>query len=258
MRIARLLLVIGLLAGMLGALPVAAAPSSAGVSIHSIAACKDVTTVAVTGSSTYSNNRLDVGIYFKNDKGKDVLLRQVFTPAFRSGPFTLAVTLPYADTAAMEGEVLRVDVQLQRLSGNTYVNAGSLTSQNVTVADKNCIGKCSVTVDTTDKAPAAGALALRSHYGSWFRPEGRLHGAAPLSVGQSARVVFVGVPCGWSVRAWYYPKTGDKTPKMLPAQYWPNEFQANELDGTNPYTTAFAKGLKPTHPLEPDDPFVVK
>jgi hypothetical protein len=60
------------------------------------------------------------------------------------------------------------------------------------------------------------------------------------------------------VRAWYYPKSGDTTPKMLPSQYWPNEFAANSLDGTNPYTTAFAKALKATHPTEPDDPFAVK
>jgi hypothetical protein len=45
---------------------------------------------------------------------------------------------------------------------------------------------------------------------------------------------------------------------MLPAQYWPNEFQANALNVTNPYTTAFGKSLKATRPLESSDPFVAK
>jgi len=257
MKNTRLLVLAGTLVSLLNVLPALAAAQSGSVSVYSVAACKDTTTVALTGSSTYSNNRIDVSLNYKNDKGKDVLLNQSTTAAFASGPFTLAVTLPYTDTAAMEGEVLRLDVTLRRLSGNSYVSVSSL-SQNVIVADKNCFGKCSVTIDTTDKAPAAGTLALRSHFGAWFRPEGRLHGALPLNAGQKARVVFVGVPCNWPVRVWYYPKTGDKTPKMLSAQYWPNEFQANALDGTNPYVTSFAKGLAPTHPLEEDDPFVVK
>jgi len=258
MKIAHMLVAVGVLAGLFGALPASAGPHSVSLGIYSVAACKDVTTVAVSGSSTYANNRLDVGIYYKNGKGKYVLLSQAFTPTFGAGSFTLAVTLPYTDNAAVAGEALRLDVQLQRLSGNSYVDVGSLVSQNVTVADKYCFDKCSVTVDTTDRAPAAGTLTLRSHFGEWFRPEGWLHGALPVNAGQKARVVFVSVPCNWAVRVWYYPKAGDKTPKMLPAQYWPNEFQANELDGTNPYTTAFARGLKPTHPLEEDDPFVAE
>ncbi|HLF25635.1 MAG TPA: hypothetical protein VJG32_04815 [Anaerolineae bacterium] len=247
-------LLIGL---MFGAWPAAAA-DSVSVGIYSIAACKDVSTVTVNGSSTYSNNRLDVSLYHKNDKGQDVLLKQVFSSAFGAGQFMLAVTVPYTNTAAAEGEALRVEVQAQRLSGNTYVDVGNQVVQNVTVADRNCFTKCSVTVDATDTAPAAGTLTLRTHFGEWFRPEGRLQGAMPVSAGKKARVVFVGVPCNWPVRVWYYPKTGDKTPKLLPAQYWPNEYQANQLNGTNPYTTSFAKGLKPTHPLESDDPFVVK
>ena len=55
----------------------------------------------------------------------------------------------------------------------------------------------------------------------------------------------VALPCNWTVRAWYYPATGkDRTPRMLPAQYWPYEFAATSQDGANPYTTSFAKGLK--------------
>ena len=252
-----ILVAVGLLAALIGVAP-ASAGSAVSIGIYSIAACKDETTVVVNGSSTYSNNRLDVGVYYKNDKGEYVLLKQVHSPTFGSGSFMLAVPLAYPDNAATEGETLRVDVQLQYLSGNSYVNVGPLLIQNVTVADKYCIGKCTVTVDTADKAPASGTLTLRSHFGEWFRPEGRLHGAVPVSAGQKVRAVFVGLPCDWPVRAWYYPKSGDKAPKMLPSQYWPNEFQANSLDGTNPYTTAFAKGLKATHPSEPDDPFAAK
>jgi len=258
MKITRLLILVGLVAALSASLPASAATPSVSVGIYSIAACKDTTTVVVNGSSTYSNNRLNVNIYHKNDKGDYVLLKQAYSSTFVAGPFMIAVTLPYTNKAVAEGEVFWIDVQLQRLSGGSYVNVGNLVTQSATVADKYCFDKCTVTVDTSDKAPASGTLTLRSHFGSWFRPEGRLHGAMPVSAGRTARVVFVGVPCDWPVRAWYYPKTGDKTPKMLPAQYWPNDFQANALDGTNPYVTSFANGLKPTHPLEEDDPYVVK
>ncbi len=252
-----ILVAVGLLAALIGA-PPASAGSAVSIGIYSIAACKDETTVVVNGSSTYSNNRLDVGVYYKNDKGQYVLLKQAYTFAFGAGSFMLAVPLAHPESGTAEGETLRVDVQLQYLSGNSYVDVGPLLIRHVTVADKYCIGKCTVTVDTADKAPASGTLTLRSHFGQWFRPEGRLHGAVPVSAGQKVRAVFVGLPCGWAVRAWYYPKSGDKTPKMLPSQYWPNEFAANSLDGTNPYTTAFVKGLKATHPPEPDDPFITK
>ncbi len=258
MKITRLLIVVGLLAALFGALPVSAATPSVSIGIYSVAACRDTTTVAVNGSSTYSNNRLNVNIYHKNDKGEYVLLKQAYSATFGAGPFMTAVTLSYRNKTAAAGEVFWIDVQLQYLSGGSYVNAGSLVTKSATVADKYCFDKCSVTVDTSDKAPASGTLTLRSHFGSWFRPEGWLHGATPVNAGQKARVIFVGVPCDWPVRAWYYPNAGDKTPKMLPAQYWPNDFQANSLDGTNPYVTSFGKGLKPTHPLESDDPFVVK
>ena len=69
----------------------------------------------------------------------------------------------------------------------------------------------------------------------------------------------VALPCNWTVRAWYYPATGkDRTPKLLPAQYWPNEFAATSQDGANPYATSFAKGLKATAPLESGDPYAPK
>lgn len=238
---------------------VSMAAQSVSVGIYSIAACKDVTKVTVQGSSTYSNNRLDVGVFYRNDKGEWKLFRQVFTAAFASGPFMMTVPLTYADDNTRDGEVLRVDVQVQRLSGNSYVNVGPLLTQNVTTADRYCLDKCNVTVDTSDKAPASGTITLRSHFGKLFRPEGRLQGAHMVVAGQKARIVFVGVPCDWTVRAWYYPNSGkDKTPKLLPSQYWPNDFQANELNGTNPYTTSFAKAIAATAALEEDDPFVVK
>lgn len=250
------LVLAGLLAGLIGVLPAAAA--SASISIYNTAVCKDEATVVLTGSSTYTNNRVEAYLYYKTDKGEDVLLAQSASTAFGAGPFMLALTLPYT-AYAQENEVLRLDVKLRKLStdGKVYETV-SKTSQNVTVADKYCHGKCSVTVDTIDKTPASGTLTLRSHFGEWFRPEGRLQGALPVAAGQKVRAVFVGVTCNWPVRAWYYPRSGDKTPLMLPAQYWPNEFQANLLDGTNPYTTAFAKSLKSTRPLESDDPFVTK
>ena len=258
MKLACTLISVALLAGLAGALPAAAAPSVS-LDIYSVAACKDTTTVVVAGSSTYSNNRVEAALYYRDDKGKDVFLSQNTSPVFSSGPFMLSLTLSYIANSARENEVLRLDVRHLKLSasGKSY-EVVSTTTRNVTVADKYCFGKCTVTVDTTDKAPAAGTLTLRSHFGAWFRPEGWLHGAFPVSAGLKARVVFVGLPCDWPVRAWYYPRTGDKIPKMLPAQYWPNEFQANDLDGTNPYTASFARGLKPTHPLESNDPFVVK
>jgi hypothetical protein len=244
------------MAGLFGALPESAEAQSGAVSISTIAACKDRASVAVTGSSTYANNRLEVNLYYV-ESGQWKLLRQVYTQAFGSGTFSLLVPLLYASPAT-EGETLRVDVQLQRSSGGAYVDVGSLATMNVSVADRDCVGKCNVTVDIVDKAPVSGMVTVRSHYGSWFRPEGRLHGAMPVVAGQKFRATFVGLPCDWSVRVWYYPKTGDRTPKMLPAQYWPNEFQVNALDVSNPYTTSFAKGLKATQALETDDPYAAR
>ena len=134
MRAARLIIIVGIVAGLVGVLPVSAAAPSWSIGISSVAACKDSLTVAVAGSSTYSKNRLDVGVYYL-EQGNWKLLQQVFTPQFGAGPFSLAVPLQYSDNAATAGETLRVDVQLQRLSGNSYVDEGSLIMQTVTVAD---------------------------------------------------------------------------------------------------------------------------
>ena len=257
MRAVRLIVMTGIIAGLLGVLPASAAAPSWSIGIRSVAACKDSLTVAVSGSSTYSKNRLDVGVYYR-EQGNWKLLQQVFTPQFGAGPFSLAVPLQYRDNAATAGETLRVDVQLQRSSGDTYVDVGSFVTTHVVVADRDCIGKCNLTVTSSDKAPASGTITVRTHFGALFRPEGRLYGAAQASAGQPLQATFVGLPCKWAARVWYYPRTGDKTPRLLPAQYWPNEFQVNALDISNPYTTAFARGLKATQPVEVDDPYASK
>jgi len=231
---------------------------SSSVGIHSIAACKDSTTVAVIGSTTYATNRVRVAVYTTNDKGENVLLDQEYTDSFGSGRVSVAVVLNYRKRAVSAGTALRVEAQLERLSGNSFVGADAVVSQYAVAADKSCLGLCTVTVDTSDVAPADGTITLRSHYGAWFRPEGRLYGAVPVRARHQVRATYVGLPCNWAVRAWYYPATGDTVPKMLPAQYWPNEYAATMADGTNPYTTSFAAGLPATHPIEDDDPFVTR
>jgi hypothetical protein len=256
MKTLRLILATTFVLGLFLALPVAAGAANGAVGIHSVAACKDSTTVAVIGTSTYANNRLRVDLYSRNAEGKEELKAQVHTAPFGGGRISEALQINYFDSTLPAGSTVRVDVQLQRLSGSDYVDVGWLARQYVTVADKSCRELCSVTVDTTDAAPSTGTLTLRSHYGSWFRPEGWLHGAVPVSKGRPARATFVGIPCTWTVRAWYYPSSGDTAPLMLPSQYWPSEFAATIADGTNPYTTAFARGLPATDPLEPSDPFI--
>ena len=126
-------------------------------------------------------------------------------------------------------------------------------------SDKSCQNKCSATISSTDRAPADGVITVRSHYGSFFRPEGWLHSAMSIKAGQRPFYSVVGLPCNWTIRAWYYPATGkDRTPRLLPAQYWPYEFAATSENGANPYTTSFAKGLKATASLEPGDPYTPK
>jgi hypothetical protein len=258
MKTARLFILVVIVTGLFGAFAGSASGQSGAVGIYSVATCKDSATVAVMGMSTYATNRVWARIYTKNDEGEDVLLDKEYTDAFGAGRISLAIVLSYAKRSVKGGTSLRVDVQLERLGGNTWTTVGPVVSQYVTAADKSCLGSCTVTVDTADAAPAGGTISMRSHYGSWFRPEGWLHGALPVSAGHRARVVFAGIPCGWTVRAWYYPNSGDLAPKMLPAQYWPNEFAATVADGTNPYTTSFAQGLLATDPLEADDPFVTR
>jgi hypothetical protein len=250
-------LLVVLVVSWMGVLPAAADGSSTTVGIYSVAACKDSSMVAVVGTSAYANNRIVADIYYQDGDGNMVSLKHVESAPFGTGRFSMAIPMHYVKRAVSAGTLLRVEVKLQRLSHHTYVTVAT-AAQHVTAADQGCFDLCSLTLDTLDRAPAGGTVALRSHYGAWFRPEGWLHGAMPVQAGQPLRVTFVGLPCDLSVRAWYYPNSGDPTPLMLPAQYWPYEYQVNEADGTNPYVTTFAGGLPATEPLEKDDPFVYK
>ena len=240
--------------------PVSAAPLAAGtVGIASTAVCKDTANIAVSGTATYATNRVKIRIYTQNTDGSFHLFREAASENFGSGDFMLAVTMDYSTRPVAAGRVMRIDVQLQRLSGGSFVNDGSLISTTATAADRSCKDKCSITISTTDRAPVKGTITLRTHFGAWFRPEGRLYGAIPVNAGASLHNTVVGVPCGASVRVWFYPATGkDRTPKLLPAQYWPNEYAATQLDGANPYAAAFARGVAATKPLESDDPYAPK
>jgi hypothetical protein len=258
MRIRNRVIVLMLALGLVFGTYSSAAAQSSSVGIHSIAACKDSTTVAVIGSSSFATNRVRATVYTTDADGKDVMLDREYTESFGSGRVSVAIVLNYRKRPVSANTTLRVEVQLERLSGNSFVGDGAVLTQYAVAADKSCLGLCTVTVDTADGAPADGTLTLRSHYGTWFRPEGRLYGAVPVRAGRQLRATFVGLPCNWSVRAWYYPGSGDTMPKMLPAQYWPNEYAATVADGTNPYTTSFAAGLPATHPLEDDDVFVAR
>jgi hypothetical protein len=258
MKFGRLVILVTFVTGLFFVLPSSTYGQSGAVGIYSVAACKDSTTVAVMGASSYATNRVWAKVFVRNDGGEYVELDNETTDSFGVGRISVAIVLSYAKRSVAAGTELRVEVQLQRLGGNSYVDVGPRAVQYARAADKDCLGSCSVTVDTSDAAPADGTITLRSHYGSWFRPEGWLHGALPVRAGRRARVVFNGLSCGWTARAWYYPKSGDTTPRMLPAQYWPDEYAATVADGTNPYATSFARGLPATHPVEADDLFVTR
>ena len=239
--------------------PVAANGPTGAIGIYSVSACQDTTTVAVSGTTTYATNRIKAWVYKLNSNGDWVLIADTVTSNFSSGDFLMPLVLNYFKRSVSGGTALRVDVQLQGSSSKGFSNVGGVVSAYVNASDIDCKDKCSVTISSTDRAPVNGTVTLRSHYGSFFRPEGWLHSAMPVKAGQSLHYSVVALPCNWTVRAWYYPATGkDRTPKLLTAQYWPNEFAATGEDGANPYTTSFAKGLKPTAPLEPGDPYAPK
>ncbi|NTU62852.1 MAG: hypothetical protein HGB05_05480 [Chloroflexi bacterium] len=238
--------------------PVAASGPTGTIGIYSVAACQDTTTVAVSGTASAATNRIKAWIYKPNDKGEWIQLANTVTANFTSGSFMMPLVLDYFGNSVKGGTPLQVVVKLQSLSGNSFVDVSS-TSTIVNASDKSCQNKCSATISSTDKAPADGVITVRSHYGSFFRPEGWLHSAMSIKAGQRPFYSVVGLPCNWTIRVWYYPATGkDRTPKMLPAQYWPNEFAATQQNGANPYTTSFARGLKATAPLEPGDPYAPK
>ncbi|HTP11183.1 MAG TPA: hypothetical protein VMP08_23170 [Anaerolineae bacterium] len=238
--------------------PVAANGPTGAIGIYSVAACQDTTTVAISGTASASTNRIKAWLYKQNNNGDWNLLADTVTDNFNSGNFLMSLVLNYFGKAVDDGTPLQVVVKLQSRNGNTWVDIGA-TSTIVNASDKTCQNKCSVTISTADRAPADGVITVRSHYGSFFRPEGWLHSAMSVKAGQIVHYAVVAVPCNWTVRAWYYPATGkDRTPKLLPAQYWPDEFAATSQDGANPYTTSFAKGIKATAPLEADDPYAPK
>ena len=242
---------------LLLAIPAAAtAPTGTG-GIFSVAACKDTATVAVSGTSGWATNRIIVNIYYLNNQSKWIWLQSA-SSNFGSGNFIVPVTVDYSKNGVPENTTLQINVELQRLSGNSFVDYATDTT-TLTVTDKHCTNKCSVTLTTSDRAPVNGVITLRSHFGSWFRPEGRLYSAIPVNAGQALHATTVAVSCDATVRAWYYPASGkDRTPKMLPSQYWPGEFAATSADGSIPYATSFVKGLPATKPLESDDPYAPK
>lgn len=228
------------------------------IGIYSVAACQDTTTVVVSGTASAATNRIKAWIYKQNSNGNWVLLNNIVTDNFNSGYFMMPLVLEYFGKSVADGTPLQVVVKLQSRNGNSWTDVGE-TSTIVNSSNKVCQNKCSVTISTTDRAPADGVITVRSHYGTFFRPEGWLHSTVSVKAGQFAHYAVVAVPCNWTVRAWYYPATGkDRTPKMLSAQYWPNEFAATSQDGANPYTTSFAKGIKATAALEADDLYAPK
>jgi hypothetical protein len=238
--------------------PVAATGPSGMIGIYSVAACQDTTTVAVSGTASSATNRIKAWVYKLNNDGEWVLLANTVTSNFNSGDYLMPIVLDYFGKSVEGGTPLQVVVTLQSRSGNSFVDVDS-TSTTLNASDKDCQNKCSTTISTTDRAPAGGVVTLRSHYGSFFRPEGWLHSAVPVHAGQALHYSVVALPCNWTVRAWYYPATGkDRTPRLLTAQYWPDEFGATSEDGAIPYATSFAKGLKATAPLEPGDPYAPK
>jgi hypothetical protein len=255
-KISLMLLTIVVMLALAG--PAAASGPTGMIGIYSVAACQDTTTVAVSGTASAATNRIKAWVYKQNDKGEWIELAHTVTSNFNSGDFMLALVLDYPGKSVAGGTPLQVVVKLQSHNGGSFVDVSS-ASTIVNASDKSCQNRCSATISTTDRAPANGVIALRSHYGSFFRPEGRLHSAMPIKAGQRAFYSVVALPCNWTVRAWYYPATGkDRTPRMLPAQYWPYEFAATLQDGAIPYTTSFARGLAATAPLEYGDPYAPK
>lgn len=237
--------------------PASAVAAPASADIYSVTACRDTTTVTVSGSSEYATNRIQASVSYLNDKGKYQVLQQATSSNFGSGSFWIPVVLDYHTHPVDADTDLQVIVQLQRSTGGGFINLGDPISTYVKAADKFCLDQCSVTVSTSDRAPANGVITLRSHFGSWFRPEGWLQGEMSVNAGQAVQMTFAGVSCNAWARVWFYPTSGhDRTPKMLPSQYWPDEFGIPAAGAGASYATSFARGLPATKPLEPGDPFV--
>jgi hypothetical protein len=239
--------------------PAVASTSAAGTaSIYAVAVCKDTAVVTVNGNSTDATNRIRVRINAPDANGKYYLHKESYSGNFGSGSFVLPIIVSYSKNQLADGKLVYIDVQLQRLSGNTFVDSGPQQTVAATVSDKFCKNKCLLTLSSSDAAPANGVITLRTHYGSLFRPEGRLYGVLPISAGQRLQNTFPALPCNFTARVWYYPATGkDRTPRLLNSQYWPNGYGLNG-DPAIVYATSFAKSVKATAPLEPDDPYAPK
>jgi len=251
-KIALMLMVIGVVLSIAGT---AMAATSGGVTgINSVAACVDSVTVAVSGTSSAAWNRVRVRVYVQDNKGVYRLRQQAVSDTFGSGDFLVPITVDFSNKPVSAGTTLQIEAQLQGGGGGSIGSPITIYAQ---AADQSCAGRCSVTISTSDRVPANGTITVRSHFGSWFRPEGWTHAALPVYAGQYVRDTVAGVRCDSTVRVWYYPATGrDRTPKMLPSQYWPySEYGASTDDGAIPYATSFAKGLRATMPLESDDPY---
>ena len=227
--------------------------------IYNVIPCRDTTTVTVSGSSAYATNRIQASISYLNSDGVYVLLQQTISTNFGSGSYWLPVVLDYHAQPVSAGTMLQIIVQVQRSSSGGFTNLGNPMTTYVTAANKFCLNQCIVTVSTSDRAPVNGVITLRSHFGSWFRPEGWLHGAMSVNAGQTIQMTFADVACGARVRVWFYPATGkDRTPKMLPSQYWPSEYGTDGSGASSPYAASFARGLPATKPLESDDLYAPK
>jgi len=253
----RLLLGLVLVLSLLAGLGVSAEEGGGITSLYSVLACKDSAAVVVDVYSPYATNLVRVKVSFQDDDGVYQYLAQEKSSPFGAGYSRVMVTVLYNGHWVEAYTPMMLDVQLKRSYGSGWADVGLPAIHYTSAADRNCAGLCSLVVETTDRAPADGTITLRSRYGSWFRPEGALLGAMSVMRGGRAMLTYAGLPCDWTVRAWYYPKTGDTTPQMLPSQYWPGEYQITALGGTNPYITSFAAGLPATAPLEEDDPYVV-
>jgi hypothetical protein len=255
--IAMLILSVGSVTGDPAAIsrPVSISTSNE-LGIYSVAACRDTTTVTVSGSSAYATNRVRASVSYLNSKGKYVLLQQVTSFNFGSGNFWIPIVLDYHSQPVDADTSLQIIVQLQRSSGGGFADLGDPVTTYVTAADRYCLDQCSVAIATSDRAPVNGVITLRSHFGSWFRPEGWTQGVISVNAGRAVQATFANVACNSWVRAWFYPASGaDRTPRMLPSQFWPDEYGTADAGASAPYATSFASGLPATKPLESGDPY---
>ena len=250
-KISLILLTIAVLLTLVS--PAAASGPTGSMSIYAVAVCKDAAVVTVTGTASNATNRVRVRINAPDSNGNYYLHKESYSGNFGSGDFVLPIVASYSKHQLAEGTLVYIDVQLQ--SGSGFSDVGPQLTTSATVSDQLCKNKCLVTVSSSDKAPVNGVITLRTHYGSFFRPEGRLYGVMPVTAGQRLQNTFPALPCSVSARIWYYPSTGkDRTPRLLTSQYWPNGFGLGG-DPAITYNTAFARSIKATAPLEPDDPY---